>query len=79
MIFLRRLRQVLNLLFHGDASRRNSREVQAFYQTMVDRYIERGVPEQEARRLAASIRSSRKREGRGPRLERRRYARLRHA
>ncbi len=27
-------------------------EVQAFYQTMVDRYIEQGMPEPEARRLA---------------------------
>ena len=53
MIFLRRLRQVLNLLFHGDAVEAElDAEVEAFYQTMVDRYIERGVPEQEARRLA---------------------------
>jgi hypothetical protein len=53
MNFLRRLRQVLNLLFHGDAvDTELDAEVQAFYQTMVDRYIERGVPEHEARRLA---------------------------
>jgi predicted permease len=50
---MRRLRQVLNLLFHSDAVETElDAEVQAFYQTMVDRYIERGVPEQEARRLA---------------------------
>lgn len=53
MIFLRRLRQVLTLLFHGDALETElDAEVQAFYQTMVDRYIEQGVPEPEARRLA---------------------------
>ncbi len=53
MIFLRWLRQVLNLLFHGDAVESElDAEVQEFYQTMVDRYVERGVPEQEARRLA---------------------------
>src|SRR5947207_3101933 len=53
MVFLRRVRKILNLLFHGDAVETElDAEVQAFYQTMVDRYIERGLPEQEARRLA---------------------------
>jgi len=53
MIFLRRLRQVLSLLFRGDAVEAElDAEVQEFYQTMVDRYIERGFPEREARRLA---------------------------
>ena len=53
MVFLRRIRKILNLLFHGDAVETElDAEVQAFYQTMVDRYIERGVPEREARRLA---------------------------
>ena len=53
MIFLRRLRQALSLLFHGDAVEAElDAEVQAFYQTMVDRYVERGIPEREARRLA---------------------------
>src|ERR1044071_6751312 len=53
MIFLRRLRQILNLLFHGETIETElDAEVQAFYQTMVDRYIEQGVPEQEARRMA---------------------------
>ena len=53
MVLLRRLRKFLDLLFHGDAVETElDAEVQAFYQTMVDRYMERGLPEQEARRLA---------------------------
>jgi predicted permease len=53
MVFLRRVRKILDLLFHGDAVETElDAEVQAFYQTMVDRYIERGLSEQEARRLA---------------------------
>jgi hypothetical protein len=53
VIFLHRLRQVLHLLFHGDAVETElDSEVREFYQTMVDRYVERGVSEQEARRLA---------------------------
>ena len=53
MTFLRRLRQLLNRLFLGDAFETElEAEVQEFYQTMVDRQIARGVPEQEARRLA---------------------------
>jgi len=53
MVFLRRVRKIFGLLFHGDAVETElDAEVQAFYQTMVDRYIERGLPEQEARRLA---------------------------
>jgi len=53
VILLHRLRQVFDLLFHGDAVETElDAEVQAFYQTKVDRYMERGVPEQEARRLA---------------------------
>jgi predicted permease len=53
MILLRRLRRILDLLFHRDAVETElNAEVQEFYQTMVDRYIERGLPEQEAHRLA---------------------------
>jgi predicted permease len=53
MVFLRRVRKILDLLSHGDAVETElDAEVQAFYQTMVDRYIERGLPEGEARRLA---------------------------
>ncbi|MCU1259053.1 MAG: permease [Bryobacterales bacterium] len=53
MVLLRRVRKVINLLLHRDAVEAElDAEVQAFYQTMVDRYIERGLPEPEARRLA---------------------------
>ncbi|HWC97134.1 MAG TPA: ABC transporter permease [Candidatus Sulfopaludibacter sp.] len=53
MAFLRRVRTILDLLFHRDAVETElDQEVQEFYRTMVDRYIERGLPEQEARRLA---------------------------
>lgn len=53
MVSLRQVRRILDVLFHGDAVETElDAEVQAFYQTMVDRYIERGLPEREARRLA---------------------------
>ena len=48
-----RLRAILDSLFHRDAVETElDAEVQAYYQTMVDRYIAQGLPEQEARRLA---------------------------
>jgi predicted permease len=53
MAFPRRVRTILNLLFHADAVETVlDAELQAFYQTMVERYIARGLPEREARRLA---------------------------
>src|SRR5690349_6676944 len=53
MVFLKRVRKILELLFRSDAVETElDAEVQAFYETMVDRYIERGLSEQEARRLA---------------------------
>lgn len=53
MIFLRRMRQLLNLVLHRDAVEAElDAEVQSYYQTIVDRHLERGVPEREARRLA---------------------------
>jgi predicted permease len=53
MFIVRRVRSFMKLLFRREAVEAElDSEVQEFYQTMVDRYIERGVPEQEARRLA---------------------------
>jgi predicted permease len=53
MVFLRRVRGIFNLLFHRDAVEAElDAEVQAFYQTIVDRNMERGIPAEEARRLA---------------------------
>lgn len=53
MIFLRRVRAILDLLFRRDAVETElDAEVQAYYGIMVDRYMERGLSEQEARRLA---------------------------
>src|ERR1700674_4822642 len=53
MQLLRRARALLRLLFRRDAVEAElDEEVQEFYQTMVDRYLERGMPVQEARRLA---------------------------
>ena len=49
----RRLGELLKLLFHRDAVEAElDEEVQDFYQVHVDRYVERGMPEPEARRLA---------------------------
>ena len=48
-----RLRALLDLLFHRNAVEEElDAEVEAFYETIVDRHIARGVPEPEARRLA---------------------------
>src|SRR5580704_5918455 len=48
-----RVRQILDSLFHRDTFETDlDAEVQAYYQTMVDRYVAQGLPEQEARRLA---------------------------
>src|SRR4051812_1610882 len=53
MALLHKIGRILNLLFHRDAVETElDAEVQAFYQTIVDRNIERGLPEPEARRLA---------------------------
>jgi hypothetical protein len=53
VVFLRRIRGIFNLLFHRDAVEAElDAEVQAFYQTIVDRNMERGIPAEEARRLA---------------------------
>ncbi|MGA1997457.1 MAG: ABC transporter permease, partial [Bryobacteraceae bacterium] len=53
MSTLRRIGAFVKLPFRRDrAEAELDDEVQAFYQTMVDRYVERGLPEQEARRLA---------------------------
>ena len=53
MARLRRLRNALQRLRHPSAVELElGAEVEAFYQTMVDRYIQRGLPEHEARRLA---------------------------
>ncbi len=49
----RRFRAFFKLLFHREVIEVDlDAEVQAFYQTMVDRYVKQGLPEQEARRLA---------------------------
>ncbi len=49
----RRIGAVLKRLFHGDAVEQElDDEVQAFYQTMVERYMAQGMPEGEARRAA---------------------------
>jgi predicted permease len=48
-----RLRSFLNWLFHRNAVETELHaEVQAFYETMVNRYVARGLSESEARRLA---------------------------
>src|SRR5271156_3864259 len=53
MVFFRRIRRFIDSLSRGAAVETElDAEVQGFYQTMVDRYIERGLPEAEARRLA---------------------------
>jgi predicted permease len=53
MPIIRRIRAFLKLLFRREAMEAElDSEVLEFYRTMVDRYIERGLPEQEARRLA---------------------------
>src|ERR1017187_8943673 len=53
MSLLLRIGAFVKLLFHRDRVEAElDAEVQAFYQTIVDRYVERGVSEPEARRLA---------------------------
>jgi len=53
MSLVHRLRAMRRLLFDRDATEQElDAEVQSFYQTMVDRYVDQGVPEPEARRLA---------------------------
>ena len=53
MIFLPRVRRILDLLFRRDSVEAElDAEVQAFYETMVERYIGQGIPAAEARRLA---------------------------
>jgi hypothetical protein len=51
--FFRRIRTVLHVLFRAEAVETElDAEVQAFFQVVVDRYIDRGLSEEEARRLA---------------------------
>lgn len=53
MSALRRINALFRLLFHRDAVEAElDAEIQAFYQTIVDRYVERGLSETDARRLA---------------------------
>ena len=53
MSITRRIRSLLNFALRRDALENElDAEIQAFYQTMVDRYLEQGMPEPEARRLA---------------------------
>jgi len=53
MSVLHRVSAFLKLLFRrAKVEAELDAEVQAFYETMVDRYVERGLPRQEARRLA---------------------------
>jgi predicted permease len=53
MSMMRRIGALLKLLFRRDAVEAElDAEIQAFYQTIVDRYVERGLSEEEARRLA---------------------------
>lgn len=53
MAFIARVRAALNLLFRRSGVERElHEEVEAFYETMVDRYVSDGMPEAEARRLA---------------------------
>jgi hypothetical protein len=53
MSALRRLRALLDLLFHRETVEADlDAEVEAFYEAIVDRHVAKGVPESEARRLA---------------------------